>query len=316
MSELIRFENVTKSYENGKTILNNINFTINSGEFITLIGKSGCGKTTLLKLVNRLIKPDSGNIFIEGKEIKNWDIIKLRRSIGYVVQQVGLFPHMTVEENIVYILDLKKNNLLEKKKKANELINLVGLDESYLIKYPRELSGGQKQRVGVARALAGNPEIILMDEPFGAVDDITRRGLQDELLKLHKELGKTIIFVTHDIEEAFKMGDRTVLMNDGNIIQSGTLEQLLFNPKSKFVETFFGIKDFIAYLSLTTVKEVMKPLNNIDKISPRLLKVNSNIKLIQAIKIILESNSENLLVMDSSEKEIGIFSLSNISYNK
>ncbi|MBC2857165.1 ABC transporter ATP-binding protein [Cetobacterium sp. 2A] len=316
MSELIRFENVTKSYENGKTILNNINFTINSGEFITLIGKSGCGKTTLLKLVNRLIKPDSGNIFIEGKEIKNWDIIKLRRSIGYVVQQVGLFSHMTVEENIVYILDLKKNNLLEKKKKANELINLVGLDESYLIKYPRELSGGQKQRVGVARALAGNPEIILMDEPFGAVDDITRRGLQDELLKLHKELGKTIIFVTHDIEEAFKMGDRTVLMNDGNIIQSGTLEQLLFNPKSKFVETFFGIKDFIAYLSLTTVKEVMKPLNNIDKISPRLLKVNSNIKLIQAIKIILESNSENLLVMDSSEKEIGIFSLSNISYNK
>lgn len=251
--ELIRFENVDKSYENGMKIIDNLNFTINSGEFITLIGKSGSGKTTMLKLINGLIKPNSGKIFIKNKEINEWDIIELRRSIGYVIQQIGLFPHMTIQDNIEYVLNIKKESKEVRKSRAEELIELVGLTQDYLKKYPRELSGGQKQRIGVARALASNPDIILMDEPFGAVDEITRRTLQDEILKLQENLKKTIVFVTHDIEEAFKLGSSIVLFDNGKIVQAGTREEMLFNPKNQFVEDFFGTKSFIKYLKETFI---------------------------------------------------------------
>ena len=251
--ELIRFENVKKSYESGKKIIDNLNFTINSDEFVTLIGKSGSGKTTMLKLINGLIKPNLGKIFIKNKEIDEWNIIELRRNIGYVIQQIGLFPHMTVEDNIGYVLNIKKESKENIRKRAEELINLVGLTQDYLKKYPRELSGGQRQRIGVARALAPNPDIILMDEPFGAVDEITRRTLQEEILKLQESLNKTIIFVTHDIEEAFKLGSRIVLFDNGKIVQEGSKEKLLFNPQNQFVEDFLGTKSFIKYLKETFV---------------------------------------------------------------
>jgi osmoprotectant transport system ATP-binding protein len=246
--ELIRFENVYKSYDTGKTIIDDLNFSINNGEFITLIGKSGSGKTTILKLINGLLSLDSGKIFIKNKEIRDWNIIDLRRDIGYVIQQIGLFPHMSILENIGYVLNLKKETKENIRERAEYLISLVGMSNSYLEKYPRELSGGQRQRVGVARALAANPDIILMDEPFGAVDEITRRSLQDEIVKLHQSLNKTIIFVTHDIEEAFKLGTRIVLFNKGKIIQEGTKQEILTNPKNEFVEDFLGNKIFLNYL--------------------------------------------------------------------
>lgn len=249
--EFIRFENVEKSYEDGKKIIDNLNLKINYGEFVTLIGKSGSGKTTMLKLINGLINPNSGKIFIKNKEINEWDIIQLRRSIGYVIQQIGLFPHMNIEDNIGYVLNIKKEPKENIRKKAEELIDLVGITQDYLKKYPRELSGGQKQRIGVARALAANPDIILMDEPFGAVDEITRRTLQDEIIKLQLKLRKTVVFVTHDIEEAFKLGSRIVLFDNGKIVQEGKREELLLNPKNEFVENFLGTDSFKKYLKET-----------------------------------------------------------------
>lgn len=307
--ELIKLENVVKSYRNSLKIIDGLDFTINSGEFITLIGKSGCGKTTMLKLINGLIKPDSGKIFIKGKEINNWNIIELRRSIGYVIQQIGLFPHMNIEDNISFVLNIKKVPKEEMRNRAKELIDLVGISEEYLKKYPRELSGGQKQRIGVARALASNPDIILMDEPFGAVDEITRKTLQDEIVKLHKSLKKTIVFVTHDIDEAFKLGSRIVLFDNGSIVQQGTKEDMLFNPKNLFVENFFGIKNFTAYLNSTSVSDVMYP--------PELAKksihmVKENYSLIEAIKILFDFRVDSIGVENKTGKIVGEFSLKHI----
>jgi len=306
--ELIKFEDVSKCYENGIKVLDDLNFTINSEEFITLIGKSGCGKTTMLKLINGLIKPDSGKIFIKGKEINKWDIIELRRSIGYVIQQIGLFPHMSIEDNIGYVLNIKKVSKQERIKQAKELIELVGLSPEYLKKYPRELSGGQNQRVGVARALASNPDIILMDEPFGAVDDITRRVLQEEILKLQDRLKKTIVFVTHDIDEAFKLGSRIVLFNNGKIVQQGSRKEMIFNPKNEFVENFFSSKNFTAYLNVTHVKEVM--ITGIeDKNLPR---VSGEASLMEGIKILFNYGLDNIAVEDKDGKIVGMFSLKHI----
>ena len=217
---IITFKNVYKSYDE-KEILSDFNLDINRGEFVTVIGSSGSGKTTTLKLINGLLKADKGEIIVKGESINNTDIIKLRRNIGYVIQDIGLFPHMTVEKNISYVLDLEKNNKNKISNKVNELIDIVELDKDLLYRYPSELSGGQRQRVGIARALASDPEIILMDEPFGAVDEITRKSLQDELLKIQKKLNKTIFFITHDIKEAFKLGSKIVIMDNGKIVQSG-----------------------------------------------------------------------------------------------
>lgn len=303
--ELIKFENVTKSYENNIKIIDDLNFTIDSGEFITLIGKSGCGKTTMLKLINGLINADSGNIFIKGKEINQWDIIELRRSIGYVIQQIGLFPHMSIEDNIGYVLNIKKTSKEDRNKRAKELIELVGISSEYLKKYPRELSGGQKQRVGVARALASNPDIILMDEPFGAVDEITRRVLQEEILKLQENLKKTIVFVTHDIDEAFKLGSRIVLFDKGKIVQKGNREHMIFNPKNQFVEDFFGAKNFTAYLNVSSVKNFMIPAFEEENI-PRVKEESS---LMEGVKLLFDYGVDSIAVEDKTGKTVGKFSL-------
>ncbi|BEP29254.1 ABC transporter ATP-binding protein [Helicovermis profundi] len=259
---IIEFINVEKAYINNDKIINNLNLKIYKGEFVTVLGESGCGKTTMLKMINKLISPNDGIVKVYGKDIKNWNTIDLRRSIGYVIQQIGLFPHMTVEKNINYVLNLLKIKDEYKRKTANELIELVGLDRSYLSRYPRELSGGQRQRVGVARALAADPDIILMDEPFGAVDEINRNSLQNEIIKIQKRLNKTIIFVTHDINEALKLGSRIILLNKGKIEQMGTKEDLIYKPNSEFVRNFFGIKGFKSMLDEKIMIELYEKVLN------------------------------------------------------
>ncbi|MGX4600138.1 ATP-binding cassette domain-containing protein [Faecalimicrobium sp. JNUCC 81] len=232
---IITFKNVFKSYDE-KEILSDFNLDIHKGEFVTVIGSSGSGKTTTLKLINGLIKADKGEVIVKGENINSTDIIKLRRNIGYVIQDIGLFPHMTVEKNISYVLDLEKNDKNKVSNKVNELMDIVELDKDLLYRYPSELSGGQRQRVGIARALASDPEIILMDEPFGAVDEITRKSLQDELLKIQKKLNKTIFFITHDIKEAFKLGSKVVIIDKGKIVQHGNEEDIIKSPNNDFVK--------------------------------------------------------------------------------
>lgn len=244
--EMIEFENVSISYNSSSDVIRNLSLSIKEGEFITLLGPSGCGKTTLLKTINKLIAADQGDIRIAGVNIRDMDSIELRRGIGYVVQSIGLFPHMSVAENISYVLDITKRERRFIEERVRYLIKLVGLDDSFLGKMPSQLSGGQKQRIGVARALASDPDIILMDEPFGAVDEIIRNMLQDELLRIHRALGKTIVFVTHDIHEAVKLGTRIAIMNEGKIEQIGTKEELIYEPKTNFVRSFLGLKAYQA----------------------------------------------------------------------
>lgn len=246
--DLIEFRHVFKAYNQDDYVIDDLSFSVKKGEFITILGPSGCGKTTLLKMVNKMIPFDKGDIYLNDKNLADWDKIELRRSIGYVIQQIGLLPHLTVEKNITFVLDITNAKPSLKESKAQELIKLVGLSSDLLNRYPRELSGGQKQRIGVARALAADPDIILMDEPFGAVDEIARTSLQDEIIDIHRKLKKTILFVTHDIEEAFKLGTRIILMNEGEIIQIGTKEDLVFRPEIDFVKDFLGTKGFQATL--------------------------------------------------------------------
>ncbi|MBK5254079.1 MAG: ATP-binding cassette domain-containing protein, partial [Peptostreptococcaceae bacterium] len=245
---VINIENLTKTYDGKVKILDGLNLSVSQGELITILGPSGCGKTTLLKIVNKLIEYDTGKVEVKGKDLSDWDTIELRRNTGYVIQQIGLFPHMTIEENISYVLSLQDVSKGLRRKRAEELIKLVGMGEDMLLRYPVELSGGQNQRIGVARALAAEPDIILMDEPFGAVDEIARTALQDEFIKLHEQLNSTILFVTHDILEALKLGNRIVLMNNGKIEQVGTREELIFKPANQFVKEFIGIKGFKSVL--------------------------------------------------------------------
>ena len=213
---------------------------IESGEFIAFIGTSGSGKTTALRMINRMIEPTGGTITLNGKDLSKMNAVSLRRSVGYVIQQIGLMPHMTIRENIVLVPKLLKWNKEEKEKKAKELINLVDLPESYLDLYPSQLSGGQQQRIGVVRALAADQDIILMDEPFGALDPITRDTLQDLVKTLQHKLGKTIIFVTHDMDEAIKLADRICIMSEGEIVQFDTPNNILKHPANDFVSEFIG----------------------------------------------------------------------------
>lgn len=311
---IINLTNVTKTYESNEKVINRLNLAIEPGEFVVLVGPSGCGKTTILKMINRLVKPDSGEICIGSKNINEWNVVELRRSIGYVIQHTGLLPHLNVSENITFVLDLKKVTKKVKEDRARELIKLVGLDETFLYKYPGELSGGQKQRVGVARALADDPDIILMDEPFGAVDEINRRMLQDEIKKLHSKLNKTIIFVTHDIEEAIKLGNKIVVLNHGSIEQIGNKEELIFCPKNGFVKKFIGNKGYLAYLNITKINDVYKELDescNCDGNSLKIV-IESQSPLIEGIRMMSENKIDKVMVKNESENIIGIFDLSMI----
>ncbi|WP_062106118.1 ABC transporter ATP-binding protein [Bacillus niameyensis] len=240
---MIKFENVSKSYEDGTIAVDSLNMEIKKGEFFVLIGPSGCGKTTTLKMINRLIPLSEGTIFFDGNNINEYDIHELRWNIGYVLQQIALFPHMSIEENITVVPEMKKWTKEKMKERAFELMKMVGLDpQKYASRKPIELSGGEQQRVGVIRALAADPEIILMDEPFSALDPISRDKLQDDMLDLKKSLKKTTVFVTHDMQEALKLADRICIMKNGRIVQIGTPHELLSKPANKFVKEFVGNK--------------------------------------------------------------------------
>lgn len=236
MSTAIEFRHIRKVYGN-TVIIPDLNLKIERGEFVTLIGSSGCGKTTALKMINGLYEATKGDILVNGENIRDKDMIELRRSIGYVIQGNVLFPNMTIEENISYVPRLLNKKDKEKIEGAvNKWMKIVGLEPSMKERYPSELSGGQQQRVGIARALAASPDILLMDEPFGAVDAITRRQLQNELMKIHRETGITILFVTHDIEEALKLGTKMLVMECGEIQQYGTPAEILRKPATDFVK--------------------------------------------------------------------------------
>ncbi|MDW0108458.1 ABC transporter ATP-binding protein [Sporosarcina aquimarina] len=238
---MIQFENVTKSYDGKTNVVEDVNFKIERGEFFVLIGPSGCGKTTTLKMINRLIPLSDGTIRIQDKKISEYSIHELRWQIGYVLQQIALFPHMTIEENISIVPELKHWKKERTRERVTELLHMAGLDpETYRGRKPSELSGGQQQRVGVVRALAADPDIVLMDEPFSALDPISRSKLQEDLLHLQKTIQKTIVFVTHDIQEAIKLGDRICIMKDGKVEQLGTPEEITAAPATPFVQQFIG----------------------------------------------------------------------------
>jgi osmoprotectant transport system ATP-binding protein len=237
---MITFESVSKNYR-GNEAVRDFSLTIASHKTVVLLGSSGCGKTTLLRMVNRMVDPTAGRVLIDGENVKDKDPVKLRRSIGYVLQNGGLMPHKTVQDNIATVLLLNGMPRKEARHLAAELLERVGLDPALSQRYPSELSGGQQQRVGVARALAPNPNILLMDEPFAAVDPIVRRELQDELRRLQKDLGKTTLFVTHDVDEAFRLGDEVVVLRErGTIVQQGTPAEILAHPHNGFVSDFIG----------------------------------------------------------------------------
>lgn len=236
---MIQFEHVSKEYE-GKKVVSDLNFEIQQGEFFILVGPSGSGKTTLLKMINRLLEQTEGNIYLEGKNSKDYNTRQLRFNIGYVLQQIALFPNLTVLENIELIPEMKNWEKRRRREKAKELMKRVGLNpEKYANRYPRDLSEGEQQRVGILRAIIFNPKILLMDEPFSALDPISRNQLQDLIKKIHKEFGMTIVFVTHDMKEAMKLGDRICIMKNGKQIQLATPENIRENPANQFVEEFF-----------------------------------------------------------------------------
>lgn len=241
MTPIISFHNVKKNY--GEThALKDISMSLEQGEFLAVIGTSGCGKTTFLKCINALVTPSSGTVCFEGEDIRKKDIIALRRGMGYCIQSVGLFPHMNVAKNIAYVPNLIKQwTRQEIDDRVKELLILVGLEPAMAGRYPGELSGGQQQRVGIARSLAAKPKVMLMDEPFGAVDEITRRSLQDQILQIHRQMGVTIVFVTHDIEEALKLGSRIMVMDAGDIIQIATPDELEQKPSNDYVKKLINV---------------------------------------------------------------------------
>lgn len=240
---MIRFENVTKRFPDGTEALKDISLVLPTHELTAIIGPSGCGKTTLMKMINKLEKPTAGSIYIDEKPINGMDEVQLRRSIGYVIQRIGLFPHMTISDNVSLVPKLLEWPKAKKEERVRELLELVGLDPAiYMDRYPLELSGGQQQRVGVVRALAGDPNIVLMDEPFSALDPISREQLQDELRNLQQTINKTIVFVTHDMDEALKIADSIIVMRDGQVEQTGTPQQLIDQPANEFVRNFIGVE--------------------------------------------------------------------------
>ena len=300
---MIKLENVTKVYPGStEPAVNDLSMEVPEGETCVLIGPSGCGKTTTMKMVNRLIEPTGGAIYVDGNNILDEDPVELRRDIGYVIQQIGLFPHMTIEDNIAIVPELKGWDSTRTSKRTDELLDMVGLDPSiFRTRYPRELSGGQRQRVGVARALAADPPVMLMDEPFGAIDPITRDHLQNEFLRLQKRIKKTIVFVTHDIDEAIKMGTLIAILQVG-----GTLEQIdspsniLADPANDFVADFVGADRGLKRLNLVRVGSVMQT---------DVAYARHDLEGEEAASLMRKENVDSLLVVDDARALVGYVSL-------
>jgi len=296
---MIKFENVSKRYQDGTIAVDSLNLEIKKGEFFVLIGPSGCGKTTTLKMINRLIPLSDGTIFFDEQKISEYDIHELRWNIGYVLQQIALFPHMTIEENITVVPEMKKWTKEKMKERAYELMDMVGLDpKMYANRKPKELSGGEQQRVGVIRALAADPEIILMDEPFSALDPISRESLQDDMLDLKKNLKKTTVFVTHDMQEALKLADRICIMEKGKIVQIGTPRELVMNPANDFVKKFIGDQAHSPWMADVDLERIIQPLGQGEMLeNPAVISVSSSLKqvldnLSQHEQLIVERDGE------------------------
>ena len=315
---MIKVENITKRFKN-RTVLKSISFQIEKGEFVSIIGPSGCGRTTLLKMINRLIKPTSGKIYINGENIYDKDPITLRRNMGYVIQQNGLFPHMTIKDNIEIIPKLEKKKSEEICKRTIELMNMVDLNpDEYLNRYPSELSGGEQQRIGVARAFANDTDIVLMDEPFSALDPITRADLQNELLNLQSKLNKTIVFVTHDMDEALKLSNKICLMKDGEIIQFDEPEKILKEPENEYVESFVGKNRIWDNPEYIRAQDIMTNINSNFGITgfftliankgkyKKIPKIKYDENITSILKILDENKAESLHVINENKKIIGI----------
>ncbi|WAA08811.1 betaine/proline/choline family ABC transporter ATP-binding protein [Fervidibacillus albus] len=306
---MLKFDHVSKVYKSkGNRAVDDLTFEIEQGEFIVLIGPSGCGKTTTMKMINRLIEPTDGKIFLNGENILDIDPVKLRRKIGYVIQQIGLFPHMTIEQNISLVPRLLKWPEEKRRERAKSLLTLVDMTPDFLDRFPYELSGGQQQRIGVLRALAADQPLILMDEPFGALDPITRDSLQSEFKKLQQKLGKTIVFVTHDMDEALKLADRIAIMKEGKLIQYDTPDEILRNPADAFVEEFIG-KERLAQARphIQTVDQIMNQ-------AP--VAVKGDVLLSDAIKVMKKRRVDTLLVVDEEQKLEGYIDVENIDLNR
>lgn len=305
---MIEFKNVTKQFPNGNVAVENLTLHFEAGEFIVFIGTSGSGKTTSMRMINRMIEPSSGEILIDGKNTADGNPVELRRKIGYVIQQIGLMPHMTIYDNIVMVPKLLKWPEDKQKQIAEELIKKVDLPVEFLDRYPAELSGGQQQRIGVIRALAADQDIILMDEPFGALDPITRDALQELLKQLQREMGKTVVFVTHDMDEALKLADRIVIMAEGKVVQFDTPENILMNPANAFVEDFIGEERLTqARTNLRTVEQIMIR-------EPVVISPEETVS--QAIKVMRKRRVDNLFVTDSNNMLLGMLSVEGIERNR
>lgn len=303
---MIVYENVTKKY-NGITVVDNLNLTIEDSEFLVFIGPSGCGKTTSLKMLNRLIEMDAGEIYIDGKNTREADVVELRRGIGYVIQQIGLFPNMTVEENISVVPRLLKWSKERQHNRVRELLELVGMPyEENARKYPNELSGGQQQRVGVLRALAAEPPIVLMDEPFGALDPITRDILQDELKSLQQKLNLTVVFVTHDMDEAVKLADRICFMNKGRVLQCATPEEMLKNPAAPMISEFMGKLSHSVHGTDLTCADVMKK---------NVFTLKETKKVLESVEQMKHKELDTAIVVDEQNRYKGIVTIENIKEN-
>ncbi|MBF8154068.1 ABC transporter ATP-binding protein [Exiguobacterium indicum] len=300
---MIEFKNVGKQFKDN-VVLKGLSLEIQKGELVVFIGPSGCGKTTSLKMINRLIEPSSGTILVNGKDIMKTDTIELRRHMGYVIQQTGLFPHMTVRENIQLIAGLEGKNHDEMDQRTEQLLTMVGLDpKQFIDRYPSELSGGQQQRVGFARALMNDPDVILMDEPFSALDPVTRNDLQEELFNLQEEVKKTIVFVTHDMDEAIKLADRICIMRDGEIVQFDTPEEILRHPKDEYVESFIGKNKIWSSPEYIKAEDIMIE----DPVS-----ISGKRTLLQGIEIMRGRKVDSLLITDRDRVLQGLIKLKNI----
>ncbi len=301
---MIEFRNVTKRY-GSNTILHDLSFTIKTGEFVVLIGPSGCGKTTTLRTINRLIEPKAGTVFIDGKDVKEQNAVQLRRQIGYVIQQIGLFPNMTVHQNISVVPKLLGYSKEECDTIVHDLLALVDMPyEENAQKYPSELSGGQQQRIGVLRALAASPPIVLMDEPFGALDPVTRDSLQEEVKRIQKKLKKTIVFVTHDMDEALRLADTIIFMDKGRIIQMASPEEMLQHPSSPVIKSFMG-----KHMDQENPAAVLLAQDFMKK---KVYKAYKNTKTLESIEMMSKREINSLVVIDDDETYLGTVSIEDI----
>ncbi|MFC4710188.1 betaine/proline/choline family ABC transporter ATP-binding protein [Enterococcus eurekensis] len=305
---MIEFQNVSKIYRGGKIAVEDINLSFEQGEFICFIGTSGSGKTTSMRMINRMTEPSKGKILIDGQDIQKLNAVELRRKIGYVIQSIGLMPHMTIRENITLVQKLLKVDQAKRDQTAEKMIDLVELPREMLDRYPSELSGGQQQRIGVVRALAADQDIILMDEPFGALDPITRDSLQDLVKDLQERLGKTIVFVTHDMDEALKLANRIAIMSEGRVVQFDTPENILKNPANSFVEDLLGEDRLLqARPDKTTVGEVM--LNTA-------ITITTEKSIQEALRLMREKRVDTLLVTDNQDVLKGFVDIESINKNR